>query len=229
MRRFLDTTNLFRGLVLALVATLASAVYLAYEYLVVQRGYVAEQLAGGAFAPRFTLDIVGAFVALFISATAGFAWANGRRLVGFGSWRRVRRDLALIVPIGAAIALLSALVLDRTLYKPLLTAVRNPFKPLATALFEETICRWGILAIAFRLSRSVPVAVVLSAAFSVIVVLPVVQRHGATLETWALVAIIGIKFLLAIGYAVFFAHKGLLSTMALRFVAALPAPFLAIV
>jgi hypothetical protein len=229
VRQFLDRRNLFRGLMLALVATCASAVYLAYEYLVVQRGYVSERLAGSALAPRFALDVAGVFVALFISATAGFAWTREGRLVGFGSWRRVRRDLVLILPLGAALALVGVFVLEPRLYAPLLPPLRNPFKPLGAAFFEETVCRWGILAIALRLSRSVPVAVVVSAVFNVIVALPVIQMHGATLGAWQLAAIITVKFALAIGYAVFYVRKGLLSTMALRFVAALPSPVLALI
>ena len=228
MRRFLESNNLSRGLMLALVATLGSAVYLAYEYLVAQRGYVEVHLPGGSVTARFARDVLGAFVALFISSTAGFAWARGGRLVGFGSWRRVRGDLVLIVPLGAAIALLTVFVLEPWLYGPLSAEVHNPFKPLGVVFFEEVVCRWGILAIAFRLSRSVAAAVIVSAAFNVIVALPAIEMHGGALETWRLVGIMGVKFLLAIGYAVFYVHKGLLSTMALRFVASLPEPVMAV-
>ena len=229
MRQFLKEENLIRGLRLALVAALATALHFAYEYLVTRREYVVEHLGATDPTSRFALDVFGAFIALFISATAGFAWARGERLVGFGSWRRVKRDLVLIVPIGAALALLMLLVLEPLLYKPLLAAKRNPFQPAFNALTEEVICRWGIFAIASRLSRSVRVAVVVSAAFNVLVGLKFLQLHGAGLPWWQLTAIIGVKFALAIGYAVFYVRKGLLSTMALRVVAALPAPVLAFV
>lgn len=229
MREFLRGDILFRGLRLALVATLATAIYLAYQYLVVQRGYVEERLGGQASGPQFALNLFGAFIALFISSTAGYAWARRGGLVGFGTWRRVKRDLVLIVPIGAVLALLTVFVLEPYLYKPLLPDVRNPFKPLNAAFAEEIICRWGILAIALRLSRSVPVAVVVSAAFNVAVaLLSSYEMYAGKVHGPELVAIAAVRFLLAIGYAVFYVHRGLLSTMALHIVATLPAPILAV-
>lgn len=232
MRRFLDRDTLFRGLQLALAATLASAMYMAYEYLVVRHDYVQHQIGGQPIAPWYALDLAGLFVALFISATAGFAWARGPRLVGFGSWRRVRRDWTLIVGIGAALALLTFLVLDKTLYKPLLGAHRNPFQPLFVPLFEETICRWGIFAIAYRLARRIWIAVAVSALFNVMLAVSTMEKlmkaSQIEVEPERFAAIIGVKLVLATGFAVFYVRKGLLSTMALRFVAALPAPFLAL-
>ena len=231
MRQFLKSENLFRGLRLALVATFASAVYLAYEYLAVRHDFVHKQLGGQAITPQFALDVAGVFVALFISATAGFAWARGPRLVGFGTWRRVRRDLPLIIGIGAALALLTLFVLDEALYKPLLARQRNPFQPPFIALFEETICRWGIFAIAYRLSRRIWVSVALSALFNVMLAVSAMDRlivdSQLQVEAWRFAAIVGVKVVLAVGFAVFYVRKGLLSTMALRFVAALPAPILA--
>ena len=228
MREFFKGENLLRGLRLALVATLATTLYLRYDYLVARRAFVAEQLGAGAPAGRFALDVLGIFVALFISATAGFAWARGAGLAGFGTWRRVRRDLVLIVLIGGALAALTLTVLEPQLYKPLLADERNPFQPLQAAFFEEVICRWGILAIAFRLSRSVRAAVVMSAAFNVVVGLKFLRLFGEGVPAWQLAAVIAVKFVLATGYAVFYVRKGLLSTMGLRFVAALPAPILAL-
>jgi len=232
VRQFIKQENLFRGLRLALVATLASALYVAYEYLVTRRDYVEEQLGAGDPTPQFALGVLGMFVALFISATAGFAWVRGGRLAGFGSWRTVRRDLVLILPIGAALALLMLFVLEPELYKPLLAEQRNPFQPVFAALFEEVICRWGIFAIAYRLSGRIWPSVLTSAAFNVIVALNatfrIIEFTSATIPPWKLAAMIAVKFALAVGYAVFFVRKGLLSTMALRFVAALPAPFLAL-
>jgi hypothetical protein len=215
VREFLKEENLVRGLRLALVATLVTALYFAYEYLVTRREFVVKHLGATDPTARFALDVLGAFVALFISATAGFAWARGERLVGFGSWRRVKRDLVLIVPIGAALALLTLFVLEPLLYKPLLAAKHNPFQPAYNALAEEVICRWGIFAIAFRLSRRVDAAVVVSAAFNVVVGLKVLQFHGAGPPWWQLAAILAVKFALATGYAVFYVRKGLLSTLAI--------------
>ena len=221
-----------RGLRLALVATLATALYLAYEYLVVRRGLVEERLGAAGPTPRFALDVLGVFVALFISATAGFAWARGDRLAGFGTWRRLKRDLVLIVPVGAALAVLTLAVLEPALYKPLLAKQRNPFQPVFVASFEEVICRWGIFAIAFRLSGRIWPSVLTSALFNVVVglnaMLKLVAHSDVSVPAWQFAAIIGVKFVLATGYALFFVRKGLLSTMALRFVAALPTPFLAL-
>jgi hypothetical protein len=231
VRRFLGSENLFRGLRLALVATLATALHMGYEYLVVRRGYVEAHLGAASITPRFLLDMLGAFVVLFISATAGFAWASGRGLVGFGSWRRVRRDLTLIVPIGAALAVLTLLVLEPLLYKPLLAAKRNPFQPLFVSTFEEVICRWGIFAIAFRLSGRIWASVLTSTLFNVLLavngLVKLVEHVEEAVPAWQIAAIVAVKFALALGYALFFVRKGLLSTMALRFVAALPAPVLA--
>ncbi len=231
MRRFVSGENLFRGLRLALVATLATALHMAYEYLVVRRGYVEARLGAAEITPRFMLDVLGVFVALFISATAGFAWARGRGLAGFGSWRRVRRDLALIVPIGAALAVLTLLLLEPLLYKPLLAGKRNPFQPLFVGAFEEVICRWGIFAIAFRLSGRIWAGVLTSALFNVLLavngLVKLIEHMEEPVPAWQLAAIVAVKFALAVGYALFYVRKGLLSTMALRFVAALPMPLLA--
>ena len=229
MRDFFREGNLLRGLRLALMATLATALYLAYDYHVVHREFVEEHLGTADLSERFGLDVLGVFAALFISATAGFAWARGGQLVGFGSWRRVKRDLVLIVLIGAALAALTLFVLEPLLYKPLLTEERNPFQPLQGAFFEEVICRWGIFAIAFRLSRSIRAAVLMSAAFNVVVGLKFLRLFGEGVPAWQLAAIIAVKLVLATGYALFYVRKGLLSTMGLRFVAALPAPILAVI
>ncbi len=232
MRQFIREENLFRGLRLALVATLAATLYLAYDYLVVRRSFVEQYLGASDPTPRLALDLLGIFVALFISATAGFAWVRGEQLVGFGTWRRVKRDLVLIVPIGVALALLTLLVLEPLLHKPLLAGKRNPFQPVFVALFEEVICRWGIFAIAFRLSGRIWASVVTSALFNVTLavnaMLRLAEHTGATIPPWQFVALVAVKLALAVGYALFFVRKGLLSTMALRFVAALPAPILAI-
>jgi hypothetical protein len=231
VRDFVKEENVVRGLRLALVATLATALYLAYEYLVVRREFVEAQLGGASPAPRFALDVLGVFVALFISATAGFAWARGGRLAGFGTWRRLKRDLVLIVPLGAALAVLTFVVLEPTLYRPLLGR-RNPFQPVFVASFEEVICRWGIFAIAFRLSRRIWPSVLTSALFNAVVgtnaMLRLAAHSDVSVPPWQFAAIIGVKLVLAAGYALFFVRKGLLSTMALRFVAALPTPFLAL-
>ena len=231
MRRFFSGENLFRGLRLALIATLATALHMAYEYLVVRRGFVEARLGAASITPRFVLDVLGVFVALFISAAAGFAWARGPGLAGFGSWRQLKRDLALIVLIGAALAALTFLVLEPTLYKPLLASKRNPFQPLSVAAFEEVICRWGIFAIAFRLSGKIWVAVLTSALFNVLLAVNALVKLLPDMEVevraWQLAAIGAIKFVLAVGFALFYLRKGLLSTMALRFVAALPTPVLA--
>jgi hypothetical protein len=231
VREFLKTENLFRGLRLALVATFVSAVYMAYEYLVVRHEFVEKQLGGQAITPHYALDVAGMFVALFISATAGFAWARGPRLVGFGTWRRVRHDLPVIIGVGGALAALTLLVLHEHLYRPVTGLQRNPFQPPFVALFEETICRWGIFAIVYRLSRRIWVSVAVSALFNVFVAADTMQRYISVqqipVESWRFAAIVGVKLVLAVGFAVFYVRKGLLSTMALRFVAALPAPVVA--
>ena len=230
--QFIRKENLVQGLRLALVGTLASALYLAYEYVVTRPDFVEHHLGPSDPTPQFALGVLAIFVALFISATAGFAWIKGRGLVGFGSWRRVRHDLVLIVPIGAALAALMLLVLEPTLYKPLLTEERNPFQPVFAALFEEVICRWGIFAIAYRLSGRIWPSVLTSALFNVVVALNATFKMtaftGERIAAWDLAAMIAIKFAFAVGYAHFFVRKGLFSTMALRFVAALPAPVLAL-
>ena len=136
-----------------------------------------------------------------------------------------------MVGVGAALALLTVFVLNAHLYKPVLPKERNPFLPPFVGLFEEVICRWGIFAIAFRLSNRIWVSVAVSALFNVLLAVNAMVRsmeHAQfVIEPWQVVAIMAVKFVLAIGYAVFFVRKGLLSTMALRFVAALPAPVLA--
>jgi len=232
VRQFLREENLFRGLRLALVGTFATSLYLAYEYLVARREFVEQHLGAADLTPQFALSVFGVFVALFISATAGFAWARGRGLAGFGAWRNVGRDVALIVPIGAAIALVMVFVLEPLLYKPLMAEERNPFTPAFVALFEEVICRWGIFAIAYRLSGKIWPSIFTAAAFNVIVALNATMRLAALSETpiqsWHIAVMVVLKFALAIGYGYFYVRKGLFSTMALRFVAALPAPILAL-
>jgi len=232
VRNFIRGENLFRGLRLALVATLATSLYLAYGYLVTRRGFVESSLGASDVAQRFSLDVLGAFIALFISATAGFAWASRPPLAGFGSLRTVRRDLWLILPAGAALALVILFVLEPLLYKPLVPAQRNPFEPVFVALFEEVICRWGILAIAYRLSRRVWPSILTAAAFNVVIALnptlKLLAASGEPLEAWRLVGLVLVKFALAVGLGLLCVRKGLFSTMALRFVAALPAPILAL-
>ena len=142
-----------------------------------------------------------------------------------------RYDLDMLPSPGCSPEELRVDILDVALYKPLLASKRNPFQPLFLGAFEEVICRWGIFAIAFRLSRRIWVSVLTSALFNVLLAVNALVKLMPHMEVevpaWQLAAIVAIKFALAVGYAVFYVRKGLLSTMALRFVAALPTPVLA--
>ena len=90
--------------------------------------------------------------------------------------------------------------------------------PLRATAFEEIVCRFGMLVIAFRLLRSVPLAILFSSLFNTALGLRAAVFVGFPLAfDWLILAVVAGKFSLACFFGYFFCQKGLLATVSLRF------------
>jgi len=218
MRDFLQGENFVKGLKLSILCLILLLPNLLWKYFVGYSDYMKRVLSPDKVLSIFTKDIFMIWVSMQISATAGYAWSKRPHLAGTGGWDNVRSDLKLILFLGITISALEAIFFDFWLLRPFFRALpRNPFTS-SVYVVEEVICRFGILVIAFRLTRSITASVLVAAVFNVAVGLRTVYFGGAVPPP-GLVAIAATKsFLLAVFYGYFFVKKGLFSTMTMRFV-----------
>ena len=226
MRDFLREDVLFKALKFAAVASLAVAPNMVECYFF-NAGY-REVLLGMATESSlpylFLRDLLLSFFSLAICSACGFAWSDGKKVAGFGTLQGLRKDGKTLLPLGLALALATAVLFDKGLTgdfprlypKSPIVAVAIP---LRAAFFEETVCRFGMLVIAFRLLRSVPAAILLSSAFNVGLGLRSAIFVGFPLGLDLLTAaILAAKFGVAAFFGYFFCRKGLLATISLRFI-----------
>ena len=218
MRDFLQGGNFSKGLKLSAACLVLFIPNLAWKYFIGYSDYVQRILLPGERLSRFVVDIFMIWVAMQISATAGYAWAKGPRLAGAGNWNDLRSNLKLILILGIAISAVEAVFFDFWILRPFFKAVpRNPFTSCAYVV-EELICRFGILIITYRLTGSITASVLAAAVFNVGAGLQTVYFAGAR-PAIGLVSVAAAKaFVLAVFFGYFFARKGLLPTMALRFI-----------
>lgn len=172
----------------------------------------------------FAKDVILVFLSLLISGACGFAWSDGKKVAGFGTVERLRRDLKTLLTVGPALAVATAFLLDKGLlgHFPRLypkSPVIALSIPLRAAFYEEVICHFGMLVIFFRLLRSVWAAIVLSAAFNAAMGLKSATFVGFPIELdWLTAEIVAAKLCLAAFFGYFYCRKGLMATVALRFI-----------
>ena len=226
MRDFLREDVLIRALKLAAVAAAAVAPNMVDSYFFnpAYREIILAKAAEGSLPLLFTRDLMLVFFSLLISAACGFAWSDGKKVAGFGTLGGFRESLKILLVLGSILAVSTALLLDRGLaggfpkFYPKSPVIALTI-PLRAAFFEEIICRFGILAIVFRLSGSVPAAILLSSAFNAAMGLESAVFVGFPVGLdWRTAAIMAAKFCLSILFGYFYCKKGPMPTIALRFI-----------
>jgi hypothetical protein len=226
MRDFLREDVLIKACILAAVSAAAAAPNIVDSYFF-NPGYREALLAnapGSSLPLLFARDMALVFFSLLISSACGFAWADGKKVVGFGTLSSLRQNLKLLLILGPLLAVVTTLLLEKGLIGRFPKFYPRSFLvafsiPLRSAFFEEVICRFGILMIVFRLSRSVTASVLISSAFNaalglksaVFVGFPV----GFDIRT---AAILTAKFCLAAFFGYFYCKKGLMATISLKFI-----------
>ncbi len=225
MKDFLREDVLVKALKLAAVATVAVAPNLVDSYFL-NPGYRAimlPQATEGSLPYLFTRDLMLVFCALAICSACGFAWSDGKKVAGFGTLDGLRKDIKTLLILGPALAVFTALLFDKALtgHLPRLYP-KSPLMaltiPLRATAFEEIVCRFGMLVIAFRLLRSVPLAILFSSLFNAALGLRAAVFVGFPLAfDWLTIAVVAGKFSLACFFGYFFCRKGLLATVSLRF------------
>ncbi len=227
MRDFLREDVLVKALKFAAVCTVAVAPNVVDCYFF-NPGYRDAMLKAGAPESSlpflFARDLMLVFFALVMSAACGFAWSDGEKVAGFGTPEGLRKNLKTLLLLGPALAVATAFLLDKGLIRdfPRLYP-KSPIValsiPLRAAFFEEVICRFGMLVILFRLLRSVPAAILLSSAFNVALGLKSAIFVGFPLRMdWLTAEIVVAKLCLAAFFGYFFCKRGLMATIALRFI-----------
>lgn len=226
MRDFLKEDVLIKAAKLSLVSTLAIAPSIVDSYFFNPgyRSILLERAAESLLPALFARDLILVFIALVISSACGFAWADGKKVIGFETLDRFRKEMKTLLWLGPALAVGTALLLDITLLRhfrglypdnPLIALTI----PLRAAFFEEVICRFGILMIVFRLTRSVSAAVVVSALFNTLLGLRSADFVGFPLGLdWLTGRILISRMVLASFFGYFYCRKGLMSTISLRFI-----------
>lgn len=226
MRDFLREDVLVKAAKLAVVSTLAVAPNIVDSYFFNPgyRSVLLERATESVLPVLFARDLILVFLSLLISSACGFAWSDGRKVIGFGTLEGLRRELKVILWLGPALAVATALVLDMTLLRefrglypdsPLVASTI----PLRAAFFEEVVCRFGILMIVFRLTQSVPAAVAVSALFNTLLGLRSATFIGFPLGfDWLTVRILVLRIILAGFFGYFYCRKGLMATISLRFI-----------
>lgn len=169
-------------------------------------------------------DVVLVFISLMIAAASGFAWSDGKKVVGFESVEALKRNLKTVLILGVVLAVGTAFLLDkwlvgsfRKLYPQ--SPVVALTIPLRAAFYEEVICRFGILAIVFRLTRSVAASVWVSAVFNAAIGLKSAVFVGFPIGVdWRTAGIVAAKILVSAFFGYFYCRKGLMATISLRFI-----------
>ena len=226
MRDFLKEDVLIKATKLALVSTLAVAPSMVDSYFFNPgyRGILLGRASESLLPILFVRDLILVFLSLLISSGCGFAWADGRKVIGVETFDRFREELKTLLWLGPVLAVGTALLLDMSLFRHFRGLYPdNPLValtiPLRAAFFEEVICRFGILMIVFRLTRSVPAAVIVSALFNTLLGLRSATFVGFPLDfDWLTGRILISKMVLASFFGYFYCRKGLMSTISLRFI-----------
>jgi hypothetical protein len=216
MRDFLQGDNFYKGLLLSTICFLLLVPSILWGYLSEHARVVIEP---GMLKARIFADTFLIWVAMQISATAGFAWAIKLGLAGFEKWSEFKKNLFLAIAIGLGIAVIEAIIFDMWLLKPMVKmSSANPFMS-GKNVVEELILRFGIMTMAFRLVRKTWVAIFIAALFNVMMAVEGTISLKVTPPT-GLMAIAIVKIsLLSLLYGYLCARKGLLSDMTVRFVA----------
>lgn len=226
MRDFLREDVLMKAARLALVSTLAVAPSIVDSYFFNPgyRSILLERASESLLPALFARDLILVFLSLLISSACGFAWADGRRIIGFETLGSFRKEVKTLLWLGPVLAVGTALLLDITLLRHFRGLYPdNPLValtiPLRAAFFEEVICRFGILMIVFRLTRSVGAAIVVSALFNTLLGLRSATFVGFPLGLdWLTGRILVSRMVLASFFGYFYCRKGLMSTISLRFI-----------
>jgi len=226
VRDFLREDVLIKAVKLAVVSTLAVAPNIVDSYFF-NPGYqsvLLERVTESVLPVLFARDLILVFLSLLISSACGFAWSDGKKVIGFGTLEGLRRELKVILWLGPALAVATALVLDMTLLgefrglypdSPLVALTI----PLRAAFFEEVVCRFGILMIVFRLTQSAPAAVAVSALFNTLLGLRSATFIGFPLGfDWLTGRILVSRIILASFFGYFYCRKGLMAMISLRFI-----------
>ena len=218
MRDFFQGENFVKAFRLSSICLLLLTPNLAWKYFISYSEYVEKTLFHDEVFPRFLTDLFLIWVAVQISATAGYAWSRRPRLIGMAGWSDVLSNLKLILILGIVISTVEAVFFDFWLLRPLFRMYpRNPFTSFAYVA-EEVLFRFGILAIAFRLTRSISASVLIAAVFNIGAGLRAVYFGDAS-PPIGLVSVAVIKsFALSILFGYLYVKKGLLPTMTVRFI-----------
>lgn len=218
MRDFLQGQNFVKGVKLSFVCLILLIPNILWGYNKTYVERVKEMLEPGNVVPRMVADIFFIWVAMQISATAGYAWAKRPWLAGTGTWGELKKNLWLAVLLGIGIAAVETVVFDKWLLRPLFDMFgKNPFMS-GRYVAEELIFRFGIMSIAFRLTQSTPMAVGISAVFNIVLALEGSLSTDVVLPTGLLAIALAKGTALAVFFGWFCAKKGLFADMALRFI-----------
>jgi hypothetical protein len=218
VRDFLRGDNFVKGLWLSLICLLLVIPYILWAYYVSSAGYVEKNLPPEKIVPFLILDIFKIWVAMQISATAGYAWAKKPWLAGAGSLNDFMRSIPLIIFLGIGIAAVEILIFDFRLLKPLMQL--EPLNPFLSGRYvtQELILRFGIMSIAFRLIKSIPIAIIISAVFDALLMLEGVLSTGIIVPKGLLAIGLAKGTILAVFYGYLCAKRGLIADMSVRFV-----------
>lgn len=217
MRDFLQGDNFRKGLWLSLICLLLVIPYILWAYYVSSAEYVGKTLAEEKVRSYLFLDIFKIWVAMQISATAGYAWAKKPWLTGAGSLNEYAKSIPLIVFFGIGIAAIEILVFDFRLLATLMKIEAvNPFLS-GRYVAQELILRFGIMSIAFRLLRSVPVAIIISAVFDCVLMLEGALSLDVPLPNGLLAIALSKGTVMALFYGYLCAKRGLIADMSVRF------------
>ncbi len=226
MRDFLREDVFIKAAKLAAVCTAAIAPNMLDSYFF-NPGYrevILSKVPQTAVPFLFLRDLALVFVSLMISAACGFAWSDGQKVAGFGALEGLKKNLKTVAILGVVLGAATALLFDLRLAKTFRKFYpENPLAlvgiPLRAGFYEEVICRFGILAIVFRLTRSPIAAIILSAGFNAVVGLTSATFVGFPIGMdWQTATILANKFLVAVFFGYFYCKKGLMATIALRLI-----------
>jgi len=226
VRDFLQEDVLVKALKFAAVATAAVAPNIVdcYFFNPGYREAILARATESSLPFLFARDLLLAFFALLVTSACGFAWSDGKKVAGFGTFGGLRKELKTLLILGPALAVTTAFLFDKGLtggFQRLYP--KSPMValtiPLRAAFFEEVVCRFGMLVILFRLLRSVPAAILLSSAFNAALGLKSAVFVGFPIRLDLLTAaILAAKLCLATFFGYFFCKKGLMATISLRFI-----------
>ena len=223
MRDFLQGDNFYKGLVLSLICLVLVTPYILWAYYVSSAEYVGRTLDKEKIPAYLVLDIFKIWVAMQISATAGYAWAKKPHLKGAGSFKDYKKSIPLIILLGIGIGAIEILVFDFRLLKPLMKIEAvNPFLS-GRYVAQELILRFGIMSIAFRLLKSVSLAIIISALFDAVLMLEGALSMKISLPPGLLAIAIFKGTIMAVFYGYICAKRGLFADMSVRFLVGMKA------